>query len=116
MNGPAGVGKENLFDNCIYINQFFPGLVVAAGHGVMRTMYNIPEYIADIIPVDTVINLTCAVAYKTAKQYDKSTGMRPKEIPVYNCNSSTEKPVTWQECGEFWTQGYHKFPFENMLL
>ena len=39
--------------------------------------------------------------------------MRPKAIPVYNCNSSTEKPVTWQECGEFWTQGYHKFPFEK---
>ena len=95
---------------------FFSGLVVAAGHGVMRTMYKIPDNIADIIPVDTVINLICAVAYKTAKKYDRSTGMRPEEIPVYNCNSSTEKPVTWQECGEYWTQGFYKFPFENMLL
>ena len=113
---PQVLEKKNGFNNCISIDKFFSGLVVAAGHGVMRTMYKIPENIADIIPVDTVINLICAVAYKTAKQYDRSTGMRPKAIPVYNCNSSTEKPVTWQECGEFWTQGFHKFPFENMLL
>ena len=113
---PQVLEKKNGFNNCISIDKFFSGLVVAAGHGVMRTMYKIPDNIADIIPVDTVINLICAVAYKTAKQYDKRTDMRPKEIPVYNCNSSTEKPVTWKECSEYWTQGFYKFPFENMLL
>ena len=83
---------------------------------MLRSMYAIPDNVADVIPVDTVINLMCAVAFKTAEQYSKTANLRLKKIPVYNCNSSTEKPVTWQECGEYWTQGFYKFPFENMLL
>ena len=93
------------------------GIVVGAGHGVLRSMYAFPDNIADIIPVDTVINLMCAVAYKTAMQYDKGTNERPKEVPVYNCNSSTDKPVTWREMGfDHWLPGFHKYPFENMLM
>ena len=93
------------------------GIVVGAGHGVLRSMYANPDNIADIIPVDTVINLMCAVAYKTAMQYDKVTNKRPKEVPVYNCNSSTDKPVTWREMGfDHWLPGFHKYPFENMLM
>ena len=93
------------------------GIVVGAGHGVLRSMYALPDNIADIIPVDTVINLMCAVAYKTAKQYDKETSKRPKEVPVYNCNSSTDNPITWREMAwDHWTPGFYKYPFENILM
>ena len=56
---------------------------------MLRSMYAIPDNVADVIPVDTVINLMCAVAFKTAEQYSKTANLRPKKIPVYNCNLST---------------------------
>ena len=95
-----------------------PGIVVGIGHGVLRSMFAVPDNIADIIPVDTVINLMCAVAYKTAMQYDKGTGKMPQEIPVYNCNSSTDKPITWREMAlDHWIPAFHqKYPFENILM
>ena len=92
------------------------GIVVACGHGVLRTMYANPDYIADIIPVDTVINLMCAVAYKTAGQYDKETGKKPEDIPVYNCNSGTDAPMTWRELSIYGIQACHEYPFENVLM
>ena len=93
-----------------------PGIVVACGHGVLRTMYANPNYIADLIPVDTVINLMCAVAYKTAGQYDRETGEKPEDIPVYNCNSGTDAPITWRELSEYGIYASHKYPFENILM
>lgn len=84
---------------------------------MLRSMYAIPDNVADVIPVDTVINLMCAVAFKTAEQYSKTANLRLKKIPVYNCNSSTEKPVYWREMAlNHWIPGIHKYPFENMIL
>ena len=84
---------------------------------MLRSMYAIPDNVADVIPVDTVINLMCAVAFKTAEQYSKTANLRLKKIPVYNCNSSTEKPVYWREMAyDHWKPGIYKYPFENMIL
>merc|ERR1719188_851646 len=92
------------------------GIVVACGHGVLRSMYANPDYIADIIPVDIVINLMCAVAYKTAGQYDRETGKKPDKVPVYNCNSGTDSPITWRELSYHGIYACHKYPFENILM
>lgn len=64
------------------------GLVVAVGKGVMRTMLYDGNAIADLIPVDTVINLMITAAW--------STGTRPtNDIKVYNCTSGAVNCITW---------------------
>ena len=72
------------------------------------------DAICDIIPVDTVINLMCAVAYKTAKQY--KCGQKPTSIPVYHCNSGTANPVSWGAFHDMLIGSCHKFPVENMIF
>ena len=83
-------------------------------------MYVLPDNIADLVPVDTVINLMCAVAYKTSLQYNKVTDKKPIKIPVYNCNSGTTKPITWREaCYDHcatWNGAFYLLPFDNMLM
>ena len=71
--------------------------------------------ICDIIPVDTVINLMCAVAYKTAEQYSRC-GQRPATIPVYHCNSGTANPAPWGDFHDMLIESCHKFPVENMIF
>ena len=73
-----------------------------------------PAATCDIIPVDTVINMMCAVAYKTAEKYNKSA--KPNSIPVYNCNSGTLNPATWGEFNKLLITAAHKFPMENIIF
>lgn len=40
--------------------------VAAIGHGVLRTIHADRHVHPNIVPVDVVINLICAVAWKTA--------------------------------------------------
>lgn len=56
----------------------FAGIIAAAGKGVFRTMLCHPDKIADLIPVDMVINIMLVAAWKVAAS-------KSKEIPVYNC-------------------------------
>ena len=97
INGPTGVG--------LFISQ-----------GALRSMINNPAIVADLVPVDTVINLMCAVALKTAKQYNREAGKRPEEVPVYNCNSSTDSPATWGEIWKFFLEACYIWPSETTLL
>lgn len=64
------------------------GIIVAGGKGVLRTMIIHGEVVADIIPVDVVINLMIAVAWYTATK-------RPNNIMVYNCTSGSVNKTTW---------------------
>ena len=97
INGPTSVG--------VFISQ-----------GILKCIYNKPEKLADIIPVDIVINLMCAVAFKTAGQYDRNAGKRPSEIPVYNCNSGSDNPMTWGELWSWWTEACNRWPSETALM
>ena len=47
---------------------FSSGIISAGGHGILRSMHANPNLVGDIVPVDIVANLMCAVAYKTAKE------------------------------------------------
>lgn len=63
-------------------------LVVASGKGMLRTMLFDSSAVADLIPVDMVINLMVTVAWHTATT-------RPKTIPIYNCTSGTLNSIKW---------------------
>ena len=97
INGPTSVG--------VFISQ-----------GILKCIYNKPDMLADIIPVDVVINLMCAVAFKTAGQYDKKVGKRPSQIPVYNCNSGSDNPMTWGDLWKWWVEACNRWPSETALM
>lgn len=63
-------------------------LVVASGKGMLRTMLFDSAAVADLIPVDMVINLMVTVAWHTATT-------RPQGIPIYNCTSGTLNSIKW---------------------
>ena len=72
--------------------------------------------ICDIIPVDTVINMMCAVAYKTVEKYAKDPSAKQSPLPVYNCNSGTANPATWGEFHDLLIASCYKFPMENIIF
>uniref|UniRef100_A0A8C8E142 Fatty acyl-CoA reductase n=1 Tax=Oryzias sinensis TaxID=183150 RepID=A0A8C8E142_9TELE len=69
------------------------GVFIAAGKGILRTMRANNDAVADLIPVDVVVNLTLAVGWYTAVH-------RPKTTLVYNCTSGGINPFHWGEIGE----------------
>lgn len=68
------------------------GIFIAAGKGILRTMRASNDAVADLIPVDVVINLTLAAGWYTAVH-------RPKTVLVYNCTTGGINPFHWGEIG-----------------
>ncbi|NWI14207.1 FACR1 reductase, partial [Crypturellus soui] len=68
------------------------GIFVAAGKGILRSVIANNEAVADMIPVDVVINLTLAAGWYTAVH-------RPKTMLVYNCTTGGINPFFWGEMG-----------------
>ncbi|XP_072341422.1 fatty acyl-CoA reductase 1 isoform X3 [Scyliorhinus torazame] len=66
------------------------GLFIAAGKGILRTMRATNDAVADLIPVDVVVNLTLAAGWYTATH-------RPKAALIYNCTTGGVNPFHWGE-------------------
>ncbi|KAK6633636.1 hypothetical protein RUM44_004243 [Polyplax serrata] len=64
------------------------GLIAACGKGLFRTMLCEVGSVADLVPVDIVINLMIVAAWRTAT-------IRSGEVCVYNCCTGMQKPITW---------------------
>ncbi|XP_008295340.1 fatty acyl-CoA reductase 1 [Stegastes partitus] len=67
------------------------GIFIAAGKGILRTMRASNDAVADLVPVDVVINATLAAAWFSGSQ------ARPKNILVYNCTTGGINPFHWGE-------------------
>ncbi|XP_033326344.1 putative fatty acyl-CoA reductase CG5065 [Megalopta genalis] len=66
------------------------GIIAAAGKGFFRSMLCHEDKIADLVPVDIVINLMICAAWRTATN-------RTKSIPIYNCCTGQQNPITWRQ-------------------
>ena len=66
------------------------GLLIAVGKGILKTMLCKPNYRADLIPVDVVINLMIVVAWYTAIK-------NPKNFMIYNCTSGQSNKIIWND-------------------
>ncbi|KAF5306584.1 hypothetical protein FQR65_LT07311 [Abscondita terminalis] len=64
------------------------GLLIAAGKGILRSMYCDSQGYADFLPVDVAVN----VLILTCIDY-----MIYRKRRIYNCTSSFEYKVTWEE-------------------
>ncbi|KAM6937800.1 fatty acyl-CoA reductase 1 isoform 2-T2 [Xenentodon cancila] len=69
------------------------GIFIAAGKGILRTMRASNDAVADLVPVDVVINATIAAAWYSGSQARN----RPKNILVYNCTTGGINPFHWGE-------------------
>ncbi|XP_068081075.1 putative fatty acyl-CoA reductase CG5065 isoform X2 [Anabrus simplex] len=65
------------------------GLLGAGGLGLFRTAYCHGGKVADMIPVDMVINLLICAAWHRAREPSK-------DITVYNCCTGLQKPILWK--------------------
>ncbi|CAH2988368.1 unnamed protein product [Chilo suppressalis] len=68
------------------------GIVIGIGTGVLRTMYMDLDTVADMVPVDLVVNAILASAWHTAKNYKEN---QTSDIPIYNFVSGAQNPIRW---------------------
>jgi fatty acyl-CoA reductase len=65
--------------------------------------------IADIIPVDLIVNMTISAAWFTAVSNNS-------KVMVYNCTSGQINKFTWGMLEEYGADCLHKNPFENVVI
>ncbi|XP_016054584.1 PREDICTED: fatty acyl-CoA reductase 2 [Miniopterus natalensis] len=82
------------------------GLIIATGKGFLRALRASPMAVVDLIPVDTVVNLTLAVGWYTAVH-------RPKSTLIYHCTSGNLNPCYWGKMGFQILATFEKVPFEK---
>lgn len=82
------------------------GLIVATGKGLLRSMKGHPMAVADLVPVDTVVNLILAVGWHTAVH-------RPKSTQIYHCTSGALNPFKWSDMRTYVLATFEKIPLEQ---
>ncbi|XP_012636180.1 fatty acyl-CoA reductase 1 isoform X2 [Microcebus murinus] len=87
------------------------GLFIAAGKGILRTMRASNNALADLVPVDVVVNTSLAAAwYSGVNRY-----MRPRNIMVYNCTTGSTNPFHWGEVGYYLTHSFKMNPLNQVF-
>lgn len=84
------------------------GIVSAVGKGVFRTMMGNTEIIADVIPVDIVINLMIVSAWQTATN-------KPSFPKIYNCCTGQQRPISWGDFVNTCILNTIKHPLEGVF-
>ncbi|XP_030416182.1 fatty acyl-CoA reductase 1 isoform X3 [Gopherus evgoodei] len=87
------------------------GLFIAAGKGILRTIRASNSAVADLVPVDVVVNTTLAAAwYSGVNRYS-----RPRNIMVYNCTTGGTNPFHWGEVVYYLNLNFKMNPLEQAL-
>ncbi|XP_053621926.1 putative fatty acyl-CoA reductase CG5065 [Plodia interpunctella] len=84
------------------------GLLVGAGKGVIRTMHCNEDYVADVVPVDIVVNACILLAYCTALE-------KPTEVQICNITQSGVNPITWGGALDIGRVKVQEYPFSVCL-
>ncbi|XP_061898507.1 fatty acyl-CoA reductase 1 [Entelurus aequoreus] len=85
------------------------GIFIAAGKGILRTMRASNDAVADLVPVDVVINATLAAAWYSGSQRSN----RPKSILVYNCTTGGINPFHWGQVEYHVISTFKRNPLEQ---
>ncbi|XP_059181554.1 fatty acyl-CoA reductase 1 isoform X1 [Centropristis striata] len=92
------------------------GVFIAAGKGILRTMRANNDAVADLIPVDVVVNLTLAAGWYTAvhrRKTEKQKNERPKTALVYNCTTGGINPFHWGEIEHHVMSSFKRNPLDQ---
>ncbi|NWU09264.1 FACR1 reductase, partial [Cephalopterus ornatus] len=82
------------------------GIFIAAGKGILRTMRATNDAVADLIPVDVVINATLAAAWYSGVH-------RPRKLMVYNCTTGGTNAFHWSEVEYHVISTFKRNPLEQ---
>ena len=85
--------------------------MAGAATGILRTMLVKADKVADLIPVDTVINVMIVAAWATASE---EVSLNQK-IPIYNVTSGGTNPITWGNIESWALKSIHQFPVDTVL-
>ncbi|MEQ2212255.1 cyclin-dependent kinase inhibitor far1, partial [Xenoophorus captivus] len=85
------------------------GIFIAAGKGILRTMRASNDAVADLVPVDVVINATLAAAWFSGSQRVN----RPRSLMVYNCTTGGINPFHWGEVENCINMTFKNNPLEQ---
>ncbi|KAA0724491.1 Fatty acyl-CoA reductase 1 [Triplophysa tibetana] len=85
------------------------GIFIAAGKGILRTMRASNNAVADLVPVDVVINTTLAAAWYSGSQKHS----RPRSMMVYNCTTGGINPFHWGEVEYHVISTFKRNPLEQ---
>lgn len=74
-----------------WIDNFYGpiGASVATYLGLLHVGVHLPNTVLDMIPIDYVVNSILASTWDTAINNSES------EVPVYNCCTSSQNPITF---------------------
>ncbi|XP_055839875.1 putative fatty acyl-CoA reductase CG5065 [Episyrphus balteatus] len=84
------------------------GLVSAVAKGLFRTIMCEKDFVADMVPVDIVINLMITAAWRTATA-------KPNGMTIYNCCTGQRHPITWGKFVNHAIAQVRKHPLEGCL-
>ncbi|XP_049677264.1 fatty acyl-CoA reductase 1 isoform X4 [Accipiter gentilis] len=84
------------------------GVFIAAGKGILRTMRASNDAVADLVPVDVVINMALAAAWYSGVN-------RPRNVMVYNCTTGGTNPFHWGEVGHHIKLHFKKNVFKGAV-
>lgn len=84
------------------------GVLVAAGSGVLRTVHGNGEIVPDLIPCDFVVNAMIVAGASIACNDNK-------QIRIFNCTSSKQQAITWNQFLELSQDTYKDFPSTNVI-
>ncbi|XP_009459702.1 PREDICTED: fatty acyl-CoA reductase 1 isoform X2 [Nipponia nippon] len=84
------------------------GIFIAAGKGILRTIRASNSAVADLIPVDVVVNSTLAAAWYSGVN-------RPRDMMVYNCTTGGTNPFHWGEIEDCINLSYKKNTLEGAV-
>ncbi|KFU87070.1 Fatty acyl-CoA reductase 1 [Chaetura pelagica] len=82
------------------------GLIIAAGKGILRTIRASNDALADLVPVDVVVNMTLAAAWYSGVN-------RPNNVMVYNCTTGGTNPFHWGEVEYHVISTFKRNPLEQ---
>ncbi|KAM8860699.1 fatty acyl-CoA reductase 1 isoform 3-T4 [Synchiropus picturatus] len=85
------------------------GIFIAAGKGILRTMRAANDAVADLVPVDVVVNATLAAAWFSGVHGRKRT----KGTLVYNCTTGGINPFRWGEVEHHVISTFKRNPLEQ---
>ncbi|XP_013367461.1 PREDICTED: fatty acyl-CoA reductase 1 isoform X1 [Chinchilla lanigera] len=95
FNGPSG-----LFIAVLFL------ISTKAGKGILRTMRASNNALADLVPVDVVVNTSLAAAWYSGVN-------RPRNIMVYNCTTGSTNPFHWGEVEYHVISTFKRNPLEQ---
>ena len=90
-------------------------MMAACQSGLMRTMHVGKEKVADLIPVDVVINCMIVAAWKRGKA-ESNNNFTSEPIPIYQSTSGNLNPITWGQIEEWALLSIRKFPLDSKTM